>query len=149
VPLSDIPVSPTTQGCAFRYLRAPEGRQNVAQGDAEQALGQPPPTATSPRTGATETPPDKLIPQPPTHNIRWHNPLVDAVHVHDFTLHLRFSDGTEDELAQELDGVIFEPLKDPAYFKKFSVHPELHTITWPNGADFAPEFLYEKVRVAA
>ena len=76
--------------------------------------------------------------------------LVDAVYVHDFTLHLRFSDGTEGDidLARELDGVIFEPLRDPAYFRKFSVHPELHTITWPNGADFAPEFLYEKVQVA-
>ena len=44
---------------------------------------------------------------------------------------------------------VFEPLRDEAYFKGFQVHPELHTITWPNGADFAPEFLYEKVRVPA
>jgi len=54
---------------------APQGRQKIAQGDAEQALGQPRPSATSPRTGATETSPDKLIRQPLTHKIKWHSPL--------------------------------------------------------------------------
>jgi len=77
--------------------------------------------------------------------------VVEATAVQAFTLHLRFSDGTEGEvdLEQELEGEIFRPLKDPGYFKKFMVHPELHTLTWPNGADFAPEFLYERVQVPA
>ena len=77
--------------------------------------------------------------------------VKEAKLVGDFVLWLRFADGTEGEvdLRDELDGPIFEPLRDPAYFKKFTVHPELRTLVWPNGADFAPEFLYEKVRVHA
>ncbi len=52
-------------------------------------------------------------------------------------------------LQNELEGEVFEPLKDTNYFKRLEVHPELHTLTWPNGADFAPEFLYEKIKVPA
>jgi hypothetical protein len=64
-------------------------------------------------------------------------------------IHLVFADGTEGDvdLSRELDGEIFEPLRDPAYFRRFHVDPDLHTLVWPNGADFAPEFLYEKVKV--
>lgn len=74
-----------------------------------------------------------------------------AHHVRDFTIHLQFSDGTEGDvdLRDELYGEIFEPLKDPALFRKFSIHPEFRTLCWPNGADFAPEFLYEKVQIPA
>lgn len=36
---------------------------------------------------------------------------------------------------------MFEPLKDRALFAKVAIHPELETVTWPNGADLAPEFL--------
>ena len=77
--------------------------------------------------------------------------LVEAVHVRDYVLRIRFSDGTQGEvdLENELAGEIFEPLRDPTYFKGFQVNPDVHTVTWPNGADFAPEFLYERVRIAA
>ena len=34
------------------------------------------------------------------------------------------------------------PLKQPAYFKQFKLDDDLMTLTWPNGADFAPDFLY-------
>jgi hypothetical protein len=44
---------------------------------------------------------------------------------------------------------VFEPLRDPTYFAAFSVHPEFHTLVWPNGADVAPAFLRQRVRVAA
>lgn len=40
------------------------------------------------------------------------------------------------------DGV-FEPLNDPAYFRRVGVNPEIGTIVWPNGADFCPDVLYE------
>lgn len=46
------------------------------------------------------------------------------------------------DLAQELYGEIFEPLKDIKYFKQVFLNPETNTIEWPNGADFSPEFLY-------
>ncbi len=77
--------------------------------------------------------------------------LIEARYVRGFVVWLRFSDGSEGEvdLAAELSGPIFEPLRDPAYFRSFRLDPEFHTIVWPNGADIAPEFLYERVRVHA
>jgi len=72
--------------------------------------------------------------------------LTEAKYVRDYILHLRFADGTEGDvdLSQELEGEVFEPLKELTVFQAFILSPELHTVTWPNGADFAPEFLYEK-----
>ncbi|HPC97271.1 MAG TPA: DUF2442 domain-containing protein [Sedimentisphaerales bacterium] len=77
--------------------------------------------------------------------------VVEAGYVRDYVIHLRFADGAEGDidLKDELEGEVFEPLKDPDRFRAFQVHPELHTITWPNGADFAPEFLYEKIAIPA
>jgi hypothetical protein len=77
--------------------------------------------------------------------------VTDARLVRDFVVWLRFDDGTEGEvdLSQELDGPVFEPLKDPAVFRQFSVDRELHTLVWPNGADLAPEFLHEQARSVA
>ena len=77
--------------------------------------------------------------------------MTGAKWVRDHVLHLRFSDGAEGDidLEDELDGPIFEPLRDIEVFKTFRVHPELHTVVWPNGADFAPEFLHSRVTVTA
>jgi hypothetical protein len=77
--------------------------------------------------------------------------LIEARYLHDHTLWLRFSDGLEGEvdLASELDGEVFFPLRDKDYFKQMVLHPELRTVVWPNGADFAPEFLHAALRVAA
>ena len=60
-------------------------------------------------------------------------------------LRLEFNDGSRKtvDLTPELWGPIFEPLKDPAYFALGRFDPELHTICWPNGADLAPEALWE------
>jgi hypothetical protein len=77
--------------------------------------------------------------------------VLEARHVRDFVIWLRFRDGTtgEVDLGPELWGEVFEPLRDPEYFKQFTVHPELETLVWPNGADFAPEFLHDAARGAA
>ncbi|MEA2240055.1 MAG: hypothetical protein QOC81_4779 [Thermoanaerobaculia bacterium] len=76
--------------------------------------------------------------------------VIEARYVSDYTVWLRFEDGTEAEvdLSGELDGPIFEPLKDKAYFSLVRVNPDTGTIEWPNSADFVPEFLCEKARVA-
>ena len=75
--------------------------------------------------------------------------LVEARYVSGFVIWFRFSDGVEGEvdLAGELQGPIFEPLRDPAYFRLFALNPGVHTIAWPTGADLAPEFLHERIRV--
>jgi hypothetical protein len=77
--------------------------------------------------------------------------VIEAVQVSPYVIRIRFRDGTEGEadLEPELTGRVFESLKDPDRFKLFYVHPELRTLVWPNGADFAPEFLYEHVRVTS
>jgi hypothetical protein len=76
--------------------------------------------------------------------------LVDARYAHDYTVWLRFSDGAEGEvdLSHELEGEVFAPLKDLECFQTFTLDPELHTLVWSNGADFAPEFLRNALRVA-
>ena len=51
-------------------------------------------------------------------------------------------------MSSELVGEVFEPLRNHGYFKTFVLHSELKTVVWPNGADFAPEFLRSNIRVA-
>ena len=77
--------------------------------------------------------------------------VVEARYERNFVVYVRFADGTEGEvdLSGELYGDIFEPLKDPAVFKTVTVHPEFHTLCWPNGADLAPEFVYERLQIPA
>lgn len=62
-------------------------------------------------------------------------------------LWLRFSDGAHGtvELAGELWGEVFEPLKDPVFFARAALDENAYTVCWPNGADFAPEFLRERL----
>ena len=68
--------------------------------------------------------------------------IEDTKYLDGYSVWVKFSDGTEGriDLEKELEGPIFEPLKDIDYFKQFTL--EGHTLTWPNGADFAPEHLY-------
>ena len=71
----------------------------------------------------------------------------EVKHVDAYKLWLQFSDGKAGviDLAEELWGPVFEPLKDIHTFRQARVDPELETLCWPNGADFAPEFLYENI----
>jgi hypothetical protein len=73
--------------------------------------------------------------------------VIEARYVRDYTVWLRFNDGTSGEvdLSEELDGPVFGPLKDLDRFKRFTL--AYHTLTWENGADFAPEFLHQHIRV--
>lgn len=72
--------------------------------------------------------------------------VIEVKALDGYRLWLRFHDRMAGivDLSAELWGPMFEPLKDRALFAKAAVHPELHTITWPNGADLAPEFLYRQ-----
>ena len=74
--------------------------------------------------------------------------VVDARPAGGYRVWLRFADGLcgEIDLAQELWGPVFEPLKDPLEFVKLRVDPDLETIVWPNGADLSPEWLYRQVK---
>jgi len=77
--------------------------------------------------------------------------VKEAKYLHDYVIWLRFNDGAEGmvDLKDELHGEVFEPLKQVERFKSFKVDPDLETIVWDNGADLAPEFLYDKMKVLA
>ena len=77
--------------------------------------------------------------------------VIEARHVSGYTVWLKFRDGTQGEidLKSELDGPVFEPLRNLSVFLQFRVDPEFHTLVWPNGADLAPEFLHDSIRITA
>ncbi len=71
--------------------------------------------------------------------------VTEAEYLVNHRVRVSFNDGTtaEIDLSDSLDGPIFEPLRDTEYFKSFSIVG--HTLAWPNGADFAPEYLHSLV----
>ena len=77
--------------------------------------------------------------------------VKEAKYLRDYVVWLRFNDGAEGEidLRNELEGPVFAPLKNLNEFKKLRVDPDIETIVWENGADLAPEFLYENMKVLA
>lgn len=74
--------------------------------------------------------------------------VVRAEHEEGHRIHLVFNDGTEGvvDFAAWLSGPVFEPLKEVPYFERFFL--DGGTVAWPNGADIAPETLYEAVKAA-
>ena len=72
--------------------------------------------------------------------------VVRAEHRGDFRIHIVFNDDVEATIDCEpwLQGPVFEPLKDRRYFSRLFV--EAGAVVWPNGADIAPETLYESAR---
>jgi len=70
--------------------------------------------------------------------------VTDVAYAGDYTLLIRFDNGETKivDLEPHLDGPVFEPLKDLAYFKCFQLNGEIDTVVWPNNADFSPDFLY-------
>ena len=77
--------------------------------------------------------------------------VMEAEYISGYVIKLRFRDGTvgEIDLGPELTGPVFEPLRNLEFFRQFRIHPEFHTLVWPNEADFAPEFLHDNIRVTA
>jgi hypothetical protein len=71
--------------------------------------------------------------------------VTDVRYDGEYKLSLVFNDGAERlvDLKNELDGPVFEPLRNLAFFRQVTVNRDTGTIEWPNGADFAPEFLHE------
>ena len=72
--------------------------------------------------------------------------ITSAEFVQDFIVRFQFTDGIAGDVdfADELWGEVFEPLRDLSLFRQFRLDPELNTVVWPNGTDFAPEFLHER-----
>jgi hypothetical protein len=70
--------------------------------------------------------------------------VIKAEYIDNYKVMLTFNNDIKREvdLTYELDGAIFEPLKDIDYFKNFYI--DCNTISWKNGADFAPEYLFLK-----
>ncbi len=71
--------------------------------------------------------------------------VTRAQHLGGYGLRLEFSNGVlkDVDLSSELYGEVFEPLRDVRLFAQVALNPETGTVEWPNGADFAPEFLYD------
>lgn len=77
--------------------------------------------------------------------------VTGVKYISGYKLHLSFSDGVEGivNLEDALWGPVFEPLRDVDEFQKVYLCKVLHTVAWPNDADFAPEYLREKVKEQA
>lgn len=75
--------------------------------------------------------------------------VVHAQYRGGFQILLTFNDGTEGTVNFEdwLDGPVFEPLRNEDFFRRFFI--DAGTISWPNGADIAPETLYERAKASA
>ncbi len=69
--------------------------------------------------------------------------VVKAEYLDGYRLSLLFNNGERRvvDLSNSLKGIVFAPLKDINYFKNFTI--KFNTVEWENGADFAPEYLYE------
>ncbi len=74
--------------------------------------------------------------------------LIEASYVGDYRVTLRFADGVcgTVDFKDELWGEMFAPLKDKKFFAQAKISTEFPVLVWPNGADFAPEFLYERAK---
>ena len=75
--------------------------------------------------------------------------VIRAEYRGEYRIHVTFNDGVENtiDFAPWLDGPIFEPLKDRRYFQRFFL--DGGTVAWPNGADVAPETLYQRAKSSA
>ena len=78
--------------------------------------------------------------------------MLHAIHritgfqiVGEYTLAVRFADGTERtiDFLPVLAGELYAPLRAPSLFNQVRLDSEVHTLVWPNGADFDPAILHD------
>lgn len=71
--------------------------------------------------------------------------IVSVELISDHGLRVTFDDGEvrEFDLQGQLDGSVFEPLRDPREFAKVKIDKESGTVCWPSGADLDPIVIYE------
>lgn len=74
--------------------------------------------------------------------------ITKANAVHHGVLAITFADGLKGEVdvLERMRGPVFEVARTPQGFAKVEVDAETGTVTWPGGADLAPDTLYERVR---
>jgi Protein of unknown function (DUF2442) len=71
--------------------------------------------------------------------------VVDFEIVAAYTLRVIFDDHTQQiiDFRPVLLGELYSPLQDEKFFKQVEIDPEIHTLMWPNGADFDPATLHD------
>ena len=72
--------------------------------------------------------------------------IISVKPLPEYRLQVRFDDGVSGviDLSDRLFGPVFEPLREKEFFKKVRVD-EFGAICWPNGADLAPDAIYEQL----
>jgi hypothetical protein len=77
--------------------------------------------------------------------------ITDAHPVRHGVLAVTFADGLQGEVAvlERMRGPVFDQARTPDGFAKVQVDEETGTVTWPGGADLAPDTLYQRVKTGA
>ncbi len=98
---------------------------------------------------ATEADRASAVAPPLRHTVAWR--VTSVTPIDDARLNVTFVDGTAGEVDMraflgndKVDGTVFEPLRDPTFFAQVRV--VLGAVEWPNGADMAPDAMYDAIR---
>ena len=72
--------------------------------------------------------------------------IINVNYIEDYKIAVSFNDGRSGtaDMRDALNGPVFKDLRKLSVFSQLRLDPLLATIVWPNGADFAPEFIYFK-----